>query len=132
MRTRKPTNRDGPNTPFVPAARVESIPADSLQNFKRTGFACRGIDLMAHRVKVLIIPAKGLDAPLGNQTVRFVLRFKEVIVGFGEKEQIFEIDSESVLYTLGQAVGLLPNDGVAQNPASIQHLEGKAKRDQEQ
>src|SRR5436309_3996929 len=79
MRASKAADRDGPHTAFIPAAGIESVAADALQNFKRTGFAWRGIDLMAHRVKVLIIPAKGLDAPLGNQTVRFVLRFKEVI-----------------------------------------------------
>src|SRR5438034_1620569 len=65
----KAADRDFPNTAFIPATGIESVPADSLQNFKRAGFAWRGIDLMAGRVKALVVPAKGSNAAFGNQAV---------------------------------------------------------------
>src|SRR5437870_1658771 len=64
MWARKTADSDVPHTAFIPAAGIEPVPADSLENFKRTGFAWSGIALMAGGVKALIIPAKGSDAPL--------------------------------------------------------------------
>ena len=122
-------DRDSPDTAFVSTARIESVAADSFKNFKRARSIGIGIGFMTSGIEPLIMLAKGPDPLLGGRAVGFVLRLEEVALRFGEEKQVLEINRETVRHTGRQAVWFMPDDGVAQNPAAIDHFQGEAKRD---
>ncbi len=54
---------------------------------------------------------------------RLELLLGPVVPAFDEEEELFVIDRKAVLHAFGQAVGLPPDDFIAQQPAASGHFE---------
>jgi hypothetical protein len=57
------------------------------------------------------------------------VEIEEVSLGFGKEEQVFPRAREAVAHARGHVVGLVPDDPVPDNPASLGHRQSEPFRD---